>query len=175
VQVNSGGTLGGSGMVGTITLNGGTVAPGSSPGTLTAGNLFWQDGEILFELGPTQAASDLIVTGGLQGFGTIYEFSFVDRGWVEGSTYTLINFVDSTIAIDVFRFTNGNGFSGAFSYNNTNTTLQFTLNTVPEPTSGALAALAVIILASRWSGCSRLLRTRGSSFIPGCAGTKLQG
>jgi len=149
VQVNNGGTLGGSGMVGTITLNGGTVAPGSSPGTLTAGNLFWQDGEILFELGPTQAASDLIVTGGLQGFGTTYEFSFVDRGWVESSTYTLINFVDSTIAIDAFRFTNGSGFSGAFSYNNTNTALQFTLNTVPEPTSGALAVLAGIILASR--------------------------
>lgn len=154
VQVNEGGTLGGSGLVGTITLSGGTVAPGSSPGTLTAANLYWEAGKILFELGPSQAASDLIVTGQLQGFGGPYDFQFVDQGWVVGSTYTLINFAGTNIAdINDFGFTNSGGFDGDFAYNND--TLQFTLNTVPEPSSGVLAAIAAIA-----AGLLRIRRRR---------------
>ena len=38
--VNAGGTIGGSGTVGNLTINGGTLSPGNSPGTLTVnGNL----------------------------------------------------------------------------------------------------------------------------------------
>jgi autotransporter-associated beta strand protein/T5SS/PEP-CTERM-associated repeat protein len=150
VQVNPAGTLGGSGIMGTITLNGGTVAPGFPSGTMTAQNLFWNDGDILFDLGPTPAASDLIVTGGLQGFGTSYPFTFVDQGVVSGSTYTLINFVSSTIPIDEFQYTNGGGFAGNFSYNGS--LLQFTVTAVPEP-----AAVPVVVAAG---ALAWLVRTR---------------
>lgn len=141
VTVNTGGTLGGSGIVGTITLNGGALAPGSSPGTFTAQNLFWQDGLLVFDLGPS---SDFLnLTGDLNGFGTSYGFSFIDAGWVEGSTYDLINFFDTTITIDDFFYTNGGGFAGEFAYEGN--TLQFTVNTVPEPSTMALVACAAVI------------------------------
>jgi fibronectin-binding autotransporter adhesin len=97
VQVNAGGTLGGSGIAGTIFLNGGEVAPGSAEGsTFNANHLYWTTGTLLFDLGPTPTTSDQLALGGLQGFGTTYEFTFVDQGWVEGETYTLITFILKT-------------------------------------------------------------------------------
>jgi autotransporter-associated beta strand protein/T5SS/PEP-CTERM-associated repeat protein len=151
VQVNSGATLSGTGIVGTITLSGGTVAPGSSPGTLTAQALDWTNGGLLFDLGPTQAASDqLVLTGGLQGFGTTYPFTFVNQGMVVGVPYTLINSFTSNIPIDDFRYTNGGGFAGNFSYNGS--LLQFTVTAVPEP------AAATVVMAAGALAC--LLRRR---------------
>jgi autotransporter-associated beta strand protein len=141
VTVNSGGTLGGSGIVGTVTLNGGSVSPGSSPGTLTVQNLFWQDGLLVFELGPT---TDLLnITGALQGFGTNYGFSFVDAGWTEGATYTLANYFTNMIAVDDFYYVNGGGFAGTFT--DTGSSLQFTVTTVPEPSTWSLLACAVAL------------------------------
>lgn len=141
--VNSGGTIGGNGMMGTITLSGGTVAPGDSAGTLTAQNLFWENGEFESDLGPTQAASDLLAIGGLEGFGTTYAFTFANQGWSVGSTYTLITFDLNTIPLNDFRFTNGGGFAGDFSL--TSGALQFTLTAVPEPSTWALAACAGVV------------------------------
>jgi autotransporter-associated beta strand protein len=141
--VNSGGTIGGSGMMGTITLSGGTVAPGDQAGTLTAQNLFWQDGGIEADLGPTPAVSDLLAIGGLQGFGTTYPFTFVNQGWSVGSTYTLITFDLNNIPLNDFYFTNGGGFAGDFSL--TSSALQFTLTAVPEPSTWALAACAGVV------------------------------
>jgi autotransporter-associated beta strand protein len=43
--VNSGGTLGGIGTLGAVTINsGGTIAPGNSPGTISVGNMTWNAG-----------------------------------------------------------------------------------------------------------------------------------
>jgi autotransporter-associated beta strand protein len=142
-EVNSGATLGGSGMVGNISLDGGNLSPGNSAGTLTAGDLLWTSGNLVFDLGPTSAQSDLLTVGALQGFSTNYAFTFVDLDWKVGTTYDLINFVGSTIPIEDFAFTNGNGFDGDFAYNGN--TLQFTLNldrTVPEPSTWVLLMLA---------------------------------
>lgn len=148
-QVNADGTLGGSGILGTIYLNGGTVAPGSSAGTtLTAQNLYWESGVLLFDLGPTPETSDLLSVGGLQGFGTTYNFTFVDQGWVAGTTYTLIDFVSSDIDIANFSFTNI-GLIGDFAYNEANSTLEFTVDTVPEPSTWALLGLGAVALG--WS------------------------
>ncbi len=146
VTVNSGGTLGGNGIVGTITLNGGFVAPGNSPGTLTAQNLFWQDGDLVFDLGPSPASSDLLnLSATLDGFGTTYGFTFVDAGWSVGSTYDLVSFFNTTIAIDDFYFTNGGGFDGDFAYDGSK--LQFTLTAVPEPGTVILLAGAAFVFA----------------------------
>lgn len=142
-QVNTGATLGGSGVVGAVSLNGGNLSPGNSAGTLTAADLLWTSGTLVFDLGPTPAESDLLVVGALEGFSSSYAFTFVNRNWSVGTTYDLINFAGSTIPINDFVFTNGNGFDGVFSYKGN--VLQFTLNVaaiVPEPSTWVLLMLA---------------------------------
>lgn len=142
VEIQSGGTLGGSGEVVEVSLNGGTLAPGSSAGTLTLGNLFWYDGTMLFELGPS---SDHLSVGGLQGFGGPYLFTFADLGWTEGTTYDLITFGVTPINFDLadIGYTNSGGFSGSFAFDND--VLQFTLHTIPEPSTSFLLLLAVLL------------------------------
>jgi len=161
VEVLNGGTLGGTGFVGPVTLSGGTLSPGNSPGTFFPTEILWQDGDILFELGPTQPTSDFINTGKLAGLGSTYPFTFVDQGLVNGGIYNLISF-DPTLApaipIESFTFTNGGGFNGTFSYRSesANTSfLQFTVapETIPEPFTWALIALASILLAVRRVRC----------------------
>jgi fibronectin-binding autotransporter adhesin len=147
VTVNDGATLGGSGIMGTIFLEGGTVAPGNSSGNLTAENLHWYNGTLAFELGATQMDSDLLILGGLEGFASTYAFTFLDNGWVAGTTYDLIQFELSDIAIGNFTFTNTGGFDGVFAYSND--TLQFTLNVIPEPGTAGLLALAALALLAR--------------------------
>ena len=163
VTVNNGGTLGGSGTMGTIFLNGGTLAPGSSPGTITAENLYWTDGVLAFDLGPTQAASDLLVVGALGGFSTSYLFEFIDAGWVEGDTYTLINFLSTDIAIGDFAFNNGGGFAGNFAYDGNS--LQFTITTVPEPRVTLLLAVAGIARSCGQDSDTELAVPRGRAVI----------
>lgn len=155
VQLN-GGTLGGSGSVGTIFLNGGELAPGSAGGsTLTAQNLYWISGTLVFDLGATSETSDHLSIGGLQGFGTMYAFSFKNEGWVEGETYTLITFLESDIDINDFYYTNAGGFAGVFSYNAEGTMLQFTITATPIP-EPEIAGVLIGIL----SGTLLLFRRR---------------
>ena len=61
----SGGTLKGTGTVGTVTMSSGTVAPGASPGTLNTGNLTFTGGTHAVELGGKAAGEfdKLNVTG----------------------------------------------------------------------------------------------------------------
>lgn len=156
VTVNTGGTLGGSGLVGGITLAGGTLSPGSSPGTLNAESLFWGEGTLRFELGPTPATSDrLILTSQLVGLALPsgpYTFDFIDAGWSTNTTYDLITFDMTDIAIGDFDFSNGGGFDGNFSYNGN--TLQFNVTTVPEPSTWAL------LLAAMFTAATLLARKR---------------
>lgn len=163
VEVNTGGTLGGTGFVGAVTLNGGTLSPGNSPGTFFPTEILWQDGDILFELGPTQPTSDFINTGKLAGLGSTYAFTFVDQGWVIGATYDLISFDPSlaaAIPIGNFTFTNGGGFDGIFSYRSESPSisyLQFTV--VPEPGTWALILLGLTALAVRHGMRKRTARS----------------
>jgi len=150
VEVNAGGTLGGTGFVGPVTLSGGTLSPGTSAGTFFPTEILWHDGVILFDLGPNAATSDFINTGRLDGFSlnSTYAFTFVDQGMVVNTTYNLILFASTSIAIGDFAFTNGGGFNGTFGYSGN--TLQFTV--IPEPSTWALLSLTGIFFATRRIG-----------------------
>lgn len=137
VEVNTGGTLAGSGLIGPVKLQGGTLAPGNSAGTLTAADLLWFDGRLEFDLGPDQASSDQLIIGTFEGFDTSYAFTFLDNGWQVDIPYTLIQFAGTpNIAASQFTFTNGGGFDGTFAYQGS--TLQFTISAIPEPGTAGL-------------------------------------
>jgi fibronectin-binding autotransporter adhesin len=96
IFLSDGGTLGGSGIVGTVTVNsGGMITPGNSPGVLTFGELILTPGAILnFELGAPGiiggGVNDLIeVTGNLTLDGLV---NIADAGGFGPGSYRLINY-----------------------------------------------------------------------------------
>lgn len=138
------GTLFVNGTVGAITLDGGSLAPGTSPGTLNAASLDWLSGSVAFDLGADAASSDLLIlSGALNGPGNLFNFTFANNGWLAGQTYELIRFGSTNITAAEFAFTNGNGFDGTFAYDGNS--LEFTLVTVPEP--GVAASLSLGLAA----------------------------
>jgi len=104
VTVASGATLGGSGIIGgAVTVaNGGHIAPGNSPGTLTMGSLTLIAGSVLdFELGQAStvggALNDLInVNGNLTLDGTLNVSASVGGTYGAG-IYRLINYTGTLI------------------------------------------------------------------------------
>lgn len=97
VLVNTGGRLGGSGSVQGLTLNGGTVAPGNSPGLLTAYELNGSNGTFQFQLGaPTTRGITYdainVTTALTLGANTNFTFETLDNYvYVDGNTYDLFD------------------------------------------------------------------------------------
>jgi hypothetical protein len=106
VLVNTGGTLGGSGSVQGLTLNGGTVAPGNSPGLLSAYELNGSNGTFAFQLSaPTTrgVTYDAIDVSTLLTLGSNTAFTFETLNsytYGMGDTYDLFNF--DSINADAF-------------------------------------------------------------------------
>lgn len=142
VMINAGGTLSGVGTVAGITLNdGGFIAPGDSPGTLSGGsNLVWNGGGAFnMQLGATNAASDsdMLSLGGAltKGSAGTYLFHFSDGNGppTMNTTYTLITFNSgTTFTADDFTY-DYNGANpvliGTFAV--TANSVQFTATTTP--------------------------------------------
>jgi autotransporter-associated beta strand protein len=97
VLVNTGGTLKGSGSVQGLTLNGGIVAPGNSPGLLSAYELNGSNGTFQFQLGaPTTRGityDAINVTSLLTlGANTAFTFETLDNyTYADGNTYDLFD------------------------------------------------------------------------------------
>ena len=97
VLVNTGGRLGGSGSVQGLTLNGGTVAPGNSPGLLSAYELNGSNGIFQFQLGaPTTRGITYdainVTTALTLGANTNFTFETLDNYvYVDGNTYDLFD------------------------------------------------------------------------------------
>jgi autotransporter-associated beta strand protein len=110
IIVNTGGTLGGSGSVQGLTLNGGIVAPGNSPGLLTAYELNGSNGTFQFQLGaPTTRGItyDAINVTNLLTLGANTNFTFEvlnNYNFASGDSYDLFNFgsIDAT-GFDITR------------------------------------------------------------------------
>jgi uncharacterized protein with beta-barrel porin domain len=133
--VNAGGTLGGNGIVGNTTINGGTLAPGNSIGTLAVqGNLvFATAASYMVEVSPANA-DRTNVTGTATLGGATVKASFAAGTYV-ARQYTIINAtggVNGTFNSLVNTNLPG-GFTSSLSYDASNAYLNLALNFVPNP------------------------------------------
>jgi autotransporter-associated beta strand protein len=158
IIVNTGGTLGGSGSVQGLTLNGGIVAPGNSPGLLTAYELNGNNGTFQFQLGaPTTRGItyDAINVTSLLNLGanTNFIFETLDNYvYVLGDSYDLFNFgsIDTTgfdiTTLDVALPTLS---SNDLTWDTTSFTTDGMVNvvaSVPEPSSQILLGFGLASL-----------------------------
>lgn len=169
VIVNTGGTLGGSGSVQGLTLNGGTVAPGNSPGLLTAYELNGSNGTFQFQLGaPTTRGItyDAINITSLLTLGTNTNFTFEvldNYNFSSGDSYDLFNFasIDATnfdiTKLDIALPTlNSNELSWNTSSFTTDGLVSVVTN-VPEPSALQLFGIGLISLIA----CHRINKRNG--------------
>ena len=168
VLVNTGGTLGGSGSVQGLTLNGGTVAPGNSPGLLTAYELNGSNGRFQFQLGaPTTrgATYDAINVTTLLTLGASTTFTFETLNsytYAMGDTYDLFNFN----SIDASAFDNAVLLAALPDLDTANSNLKWDVNSfnadgvvnvIPEPSTlslmfGGLTGLIALRIMRRKNG-----------------------
>ena len=149
VLVNSGGTLGGSGSVQSLTLNGGIVAPGNSPGLLTAYELNGSNGTFQFQLGaPTTRGTtyDAINVTTLLTLGANTAFTFETLNsytYAMGDVYDLFDFA----SIDVSAFDNAVLLAALPDLDTVNSNLKWDVNSfnadgivnvIPEPSAFSL-------------------------------------
>jgi hypothetical protein len=168
VIVNTGGTLGGSGSVQGLTLNGGTVAPGNSPGLLTAYELNGSNGTFQFQLGaPTTRGTtyDAINVTSLLTLGanTAFTFETLDNyTYADGNTYDLFDWGSadmSTFDVAVLEaaLPNLNTPSTDLKWNVSNFTTDGTIGVIPEPSTSSLMMFGItsliIIKAIRRKKC----------------------
>jgi fibronectin-binding autotransporter adhesin len=162
LTVNNGGTLGGSGTVaspGAVTVNsGGSIAPGSSPGTLTlnaTGGLVLNSGSTLdLELDASNQAvgggiNDLIqLTGALTLDGALN----VASSPLSAGTWRLINYTGSLTnnTLDIGTVPVASGFFAAID-TATAGQVNLVVAAVPEPTTIATLAAAGMVLLRRRS------------------------
>ena len=168
VLVNSGGILGGSGSVQGLTLNGGIVAPGNSPGLLTAYELNGSNGTFQFQLGaPTTRGTTYdainVTTLLTLGANTGFTFETLDNyTYAMGDVYDLFDFA----SIDVSAFDNAVLLAALPDLDTVNSNLKWDVNNfnsdgvanvVPEPSTfslmfGGLAGLIALKLMRRRNG-----------------------
>jgi len=168
VLVNSGGILGGSGSVQALTLNGGIVAPGNSPGLLSAYELNGSNGIFQFQLGaPTTRGTTYdainVTTLLTLGANTGFTFETLDNyTYAMGDVYDLFDFA----SIDVSAFDNAVLLAALPDLDTANSNLAWDVNSfnadgivnvIPEPSTwslmfGGLTGLIALKLMRRRNG-----------------------
>ena len=157
VLVNTGGTLGGSGSVQGLTLNGGTVAPGNSPGLLTAYELNGSNGTFQFQLGaPTTRGTtyDAINVSTLLTLGasTSWTFETLDNySFQMNDSYDLFNFASiEASAFDVntllAALPNLDTANSNLKWDANSFTTDGVVNVIPEPSTFSLLLGGGIVL-----------------------------
>jgi len=154
ILVNTGGTFGGSGSVQGLTLNGGTVAPGNSPGLLTAYELNGSNGTFQFQLGaPTTrgVTYDAINVTSLLTLGanTAWTFETLDNyAYADGNTYDLFDWGTADMstfdsAVLLAALPDLNTASTDLKWNVSNFTMDGTIGVIPEPSTGSLMVFGI--------------------------------
>jgi len=187
LAVNAGGTLNGSGTVGTTTVAG-TLTPGNSPGVLnvngnltmaSGGNMVWE----LFANSATQASpavfDQVLVSGNLAfagsngitlNFGTTADGSTVswsDSFWSSNQSFLIYDVAGSTSGFSNLSLLNTSfidatgaalaGSQGSFSVSQLDSDVFLNYNAIPEPSTGSMMALGFAGLV-----VTRLLRRKSS-------------
>ena len=168
VVVNTGGTLKGSGGVQGLTLNGGTLAPGNSPGLLSAYELNGSNGIFQFQLGaPTTRGTTYdainVTTLLTLGANTGFTFETLDNyTYAMGDVYDLFDFA----SIDVSAFDNAVLLAALPDLDTANSNLAWNVNSfnadgvvnvIPEPSTlslmfGGLTGLIALRIMRKRNG-----------------------
>ncbi len=146
VRVGPEGTLSGTGTIlGEILVDGGTVEPGASPGTLHIDGNFRQlpDGVLHLEIGGTTPGTEydrIVSTGDLLLDGTV-KLEFI-RGFVPraGNTFDLFRADGNLALLNVPIFLNA---PPAFTFRTSLTNGVFSVIVVPEPGTACLSGLLI--------------------------------
>ncbi len=175
-NVNAGGTIAGTGTLGTLSLTGGIVAPGNPVGTLTAGaTTFGASGHYAWDLtnatGVAGTGWDTLavngtltisattdhpfvfdlstLNGGSAGLATNFNLSFPYNFAVVNAT-SIVGFNPAVFQVNTAGFQNALG-GGQFSLSSTGTQLMLNFTPVPEPSTWALllSGLGVVALGAR--------------------------
>jgi hypothetical protein len=129
VTVNTGGTLGGNGVVGNTTINGGTLAPGNSIGLLTVqGSLvFTAAATYMVELSPTNA--DRTNVTGVATLGGATVKAVFGPGSYVARQYTILNAAGGVSGtFNPVVNSSGSAFGAKLSYDLNNVYLNLTLS-----------------------------------------------
>ena len=114
LTVNPGGTLGGNGIVGATAINGGTLAPGNSIGTLTVGSLTMTAASTYLVQIEGAASDRTIITGTAAIAGKVSVDPLTRL--TSTSTYTIVNAGTLTGTFDTVSLTNNFGRNARLSY-----------------------------------------------------------
>jgi|GEM_PF-1151062 len=152
VTVDAGGTLGGEGTLGGVTLKaGGTIALDQLSGDLQTTSLIWNpDSVIQFHLGADAlSVEQLLVSGAFsKGSGSgSFTLELVDLGVTPGTTYELIHFGSTDLTAADFSFLTASAtLQGTFSVDADSVNFYAA---VPEPSATALLLTSVVCLGLR--------------------------
>ncbi len=163
VTVASGGTLGGTGSLSSVTVSaGGQLSPGDAPGILNiSGSLTLVRGAVMdYELGtPTDSDEVLMPSGMLALNGQQFsDFNFTALGGFGDGDYTLIDAGSTSGSLGAITCGTIDGQTATLAVQGSN----LVLTIVPEPSSGALL-LATITGTIAWRRRGRAKRRPGGS------------
>ncbi len=163
VTVASGGTLGGTGSLSSVTVSaGGQLSPGDAPGILNiSGSLTLVRGAVMdYELGtPTDSDEVLMPSGMLALNGQQFsDFNFTALGGFGDGDYTLIDAGSTSGSLGAITCGTIDGQTATLAVQGGN----LVLTVVPEPSSGALL-LATITGTIAWRRRGRAKRRPGGS------------
>ncbi|WP_439576244.1 PEP-CTERM sorting domain-containing protein [Elioraea sp.] len=159
VRIGTSGLVGGSGgtIIGNVVLDGGTLAPGASPGTLNiVGDLTVLDGILKIEIGGTGAGQfDVLnITGTTMIAGGTVLFEFIDGfAPTAGQTFDFFSGPNAPTVAAGVTFAVG-GLQAGFQFDLSGPALTFVAltdgisTTVPEPASAALLLAGLLGFAA---------------------------
>lgn len=176
VNINSGGTLGGMGIISGIVTNnsGGTLAPGASIGTLTLnGNVVLNAGSTnTFEVDGTTSTNDVVVLGSTVTYGGVLKI--VPTGtFTNGQTFTLFSGVGATDLSNFGSIVGSPGVGQAFAFTNGVLTVVSTgpAAPTPEPITRTVSGGNLILSWTQpsWTLLTGTNVTAITNIIPGAA------